>query len=51
VDFAFSEEQDMLRSAAREWLADRYPPDRVATLADGEDGWDPAVWKELSGLG
>ncbi len=50
MDFAFSEEQEMLRAAAREWLADRYPVDRVATLADG-DGWDPAVWKELTELG
>jgi len=42
VDFAFSEEQEMLRSAARDWLADRYPIDRVVALADG-DGWDPGV--------
>ena len=40
----------MLRAAAKEWLADRYPADRVAALADG-DGWDPGVWKELTGLG
>jgi alkylation response protein AidB-like acyl-CoA dehydrogenase len=51
VDFAFSEEQEMLRAAAREWLADRYPADRVATLADGDEGWDPGVWKELTELG
>ena len=50
MDFAFSEEQDMLRAAAREWLADRYPADRVVELADG-DGWDPAVWTELTQLG
>lgn len=50
MDFAFSEEQEMLRAAARSWLADRYPFDRVAGLADG-DGWDPAVWKELTELG
>lgn len=50
MDFAFSEEQEMLRAAAREWLADRYPADRVAALADG-DGWDPAVWADLTGLG
>lgn len=50
MDFAFSEEQEMLRAAAKQWLADRYPADRVAALADG-DGWDPAVWKELTELG
>jgi alkylation response protein AidB-like acyl-CoA dehydrogenase len=50
VDFAFSEEQEMLRAAAREWLADRYPVDRVAALADGA-GWEPTVWPELAELG
>jgi alkylation response protein AidB-like acyl-CoA dehydrogenase len=51
VDFAFSDEQEMLRAAARDWLADRYPADRVATLADSAAGWDPASWAELAGLG
>jgi alkylation response protein AidB-like acyl-CoA dehydrogenase len=51
VDFAFSEEQDMLRAAAREWLSDRYPAERVAALADSDAGWDPASWGELTGLG
>ena len=50
MDFAFSEEQDMLRAAAKDWLADRYPADRVAALADG-DGRDPGVWRELTELG
>ena len=51
MDFAFSEEQEMLRAAAREWLADRYPADRVAELADSDAGWDPASWTELTELG
>jgi alkylation response protein AidB-like acyl-CoA dehydrogenase len=51
VDFAFSEEQEMLRAAAREWLADRYPVDRVAELADSDAGWDPGSWRELAELG
>lgn len=51
MEFAFSEEQQMLRSAARAWLADRYPLDRVAAVADSADGWEPAVWAELVGLG
>jgi acyl-CoA dehydrogenase len=51
MDFAFSEEQDMLRAAARQWLADRYPAERVAQLADSDAGWDPAVWAELAELG
>ncbi|MBA3525101.1 MAG: acyl-CoA dehydrogenase, partial [Geodermatophilaceae bacterium] len=51
MDFAFAEEQDMLRAAARGWLADRYPPDRVADLADSPDGWDTGSWRELQRLG
>jgi alkylation response protein AidB-like acyl-CoA dehydrogenase len=51
VDFAFSDEQEMLRKAARQWLADRYPVDRVATLADSDEGWDPASWRELTEMG
>ena len=51
MDFAFSDEQEMLRAAARDWLADRYPIDRVIELADSGPGWDPAVWRELTELG
>lgn len=51
MDFAFSAEQEMLRSAAREFLADRYPLDRVAALADAEPGYDPADWRRLAELG
>lgn len=51
MDFAFSEEQEMLRAAARSWLKAHYPADRVASLADGEQGWDPQSWREFGTLG
>jgi alkylation response protein AidB-like acyl-CoA dehydrogenase len=51
MDFAFSEEQDQLRAAARDFLADRYPPQRVVALADADAGWDRARWRELAELG
>ena len=51
MDFAFSQEQEMLRAAAREWLADRYPIDRVVSLAESDAGWEPSVWGELTELG
>jgi alkylation response protein AidB-like acyl-CoA dehydrogenase len=51
VDFAFSEEQEQLRREARTFLSDRYPAERVAELADSSEGWDPASWAELAGLG
>src|ERR1051326_999117 len=51
MDFAFSSGQEMLRGAARDYLADRYPIDRVITLIDSEDGWDPKSWREIAELG
>ncbi|HVA60480.1 MAG TPA: acyl-CoA dehydrogenase [Mycobacteriales bacterium] len=51
MDFAFSDEQEMLRAAARAYLADRYTPERVIELADSPDGWDPASWQALANLG
>ena len=50
MDFAFSPEQEALRAAARDYLADRFPLERVVSLADGA-GWDPASWRELADLG
>jgi alkylation response protein AidB-like acyl-CoA dehydrogenase len=51
MDFAFSEEQELLRAAARDYLADRYPAEKVVALADSDAGWDPRSWKELADLG
>jgi alkylation response protein AidB-like acyl-CoA dehydrogenase len=43
VDFSFSDEQDQLRASVRQVMADRYPIERVALIADGV-GFDPAEW-------
>ena len=51
MDFAFSEEQQALRAAAREFLAERVPLPTVARLADSQAGWDQAVWDSLVQLG
>ena len=51
MDFAFSEEQQALRAAAREFLADRAPLTAVAKLADGDPGWQPSSWDALVQLG
>ena len=51
MHFAFTAEQEALRAEARRWLEERYPPERVAELADSEAGWDPASWGELAELG
>lgn len=51
MDFAFSEDQELLRAAAREYLADRMPNERMVSLAESEAGTDPADWKAIAGLG
>src|SRR3954451_16635259 len=51
MHFAFSEEQEALRASARDYLADRFPLDRVVQLADSDAGWDPAPWRELAQMG
>jgi alkylation response protein AidB-like acyl-CoA dehydrogenase len=51
VDFAFSEEQELLRASARDYLRDRSPSERVVALAESDAGWDPSTWKELADLG
>jgi alkylation response protein AidB-like acyl-CoA dehydrogenase len=51
MDFAFSAEQQMLRAAARDYLSDRYPFERVVEVADGKLGSDPAAWPQLVELG
>jgi alkylation response protein AidB-like acyl-CoA dehydrogenase len=43
MDFAFSEEQELLRASAREFLAEQYPLDRVAELVDDAAGAASAV--------
>jgi alkylation response protein AidB-like acyl-CoA dehydrogenase len=57
VDFAFSPDQDELRTAARRLFAERLPAARLHELADEQDsagaygGHDAALWGELVGLG
>ena len=51
MDFAFSEEQEMLRRSAREFLARECSPTVVRRLMESEDGFDPALWKKMADLG
>ena len=51
MDLTFTEEQELFRKSIRDFASDRVPPERLAEIADGEDGWDPALWKEAAGLG
>jgi alkylation response protein AidB-like acyl-CoA dehydrogenase len=51
MDFAFSEEQEMLRRSARDFLAKECSPKVVRKLMEAEDAYDPALWKKVSDLG
>ncbi len=54
MDFTFSDEQEMLRASARDFLAERYPIERVAEMADGDgfdrEGWAAAVQMGWTGI-
>ena len=51
MDFAFNDEQQMLRESARSFLEKRFGEDRVVELAQSDEGWDPSSWKEIAELG
>ena len=51
MDFSFTEEQDMLRSSARDFLAKECPKAKVRELAKDERGYDPQMWHSMAGLG
>jgi alkylation response protein AidB-like acyl-CoA dehydrogenase len=51
MDFAFTEEQEMLRSQARSFLDEKFPIDRVAQIATDDDADVDMSWRELAELG
>ncbi len=51
MDFAFSEEQEMLRRSARDFLAKECPPKVVRKLMEEADAYDPALWSKIAALG
>jgi alkylation response protein AidB-like acyl-CoA dehydrogenase len=51
MDFAFSEEQEMLRRSTRDFLAKECGSKVVRKLMEQPDAYDPALWKKMAGLG
>jgi alkylation response protein AidB-like acyl-CoA dehydrogenase len=51
MDFAFSEEQEMLRASARDFLARECPPAYVRRMMEADDAWDQGLWRKLAELG
>jgi alkylation response protein AidB-like acyl-CoA dehydrogenase len=48
IQFAFTDEQDQFRSAIRRFLQDKSPTTEVRRLMATANGYDPAVWRQLS---
>ena len=51
MDFAFTEEQELLKRSARELLEARYPLDRVAATADSAEGFPRDEWTPIAQVG
>jgi len=51
LDFGFSEEQEMLRDAAKRFLADNCPTKFVRQMMADPTGHDKAFWKKIVELG
>jgi alkylation response protein AidB-like acyl-CoA dehydrogenase len=51
MDFALSEEQEMLRKMARDFLAEKCPRAWVREMESDEKGYSPELWREMAELG
>lgn len=51
VTFAPTEEQELIRSTARQFLRERLPLDQVRELMMSDSGFDHSIWKEMASLG
>ena len=51
MDFGFSEDQDMIRQMARDFLAENCPTTFVRQMMEDEKGYSPDLWNEMAGFG
>jgi alkylation response protein AidB-like acyl-CoA dehydrogenase len=51
MDFGFSDEQEMLRQIARDFLAENCPIPFVRQMMEDEKGYAPELWKKMADLG
>ena len=51
MNFALSEEQELLQGTVRSFVAKECPPQAVRAIFDGERSLVPALWKGLSEIG
>ena len=51
MDFSLSEEQDMLRKSARDFLATECPKSVVKEIEASDLGYSPEMWRKMAALG
>ena len=51
MDFGFNDEQREIKATAREFIASRFKPETVRELAESDNPYDDALWKEMCELG
>ncbi len=51
MDFGFSDQQEILRSSARQFLESECPPELVRRLMEDEQGYSPDLWQKMAELG
>ena len=51
MNFGFTEEQELLRKTARDFLAEYAPSSRVREVMEGPEAYDAALWARLAELG
>ena len=51
MDYYLSEEQEMLKKAAREFLENECPESHVREIEEDDDGFSEELWRKLANLG
>jgi len=51
MDFSLTEEQEMLRKTARDFLEKECPKTMVREMAEDEKGYSPQLWQKIAELG
>jgi alkylation response protein AidB-like acyl-CoA dehydrogenase len=51
MNLSFTEEQEILRKFARDFLTSKFPKKVVKDIEESESGYSPDIWKEMTELG
>ena len=51
MDLGLSEEQELLKNSAREFLEKECPEEHVRAMEEDDKGYSPDLWKKMADLG